>query len=78
MMNDHLYYKVVVALLNDSLGSKDHIVSFCQGWLFDSNLNYALPISNLNLDWCCGNHVNDAIFTGFHELFSIEKRVQKK
>ena len=73
MMKDQIYYKVVVGLLKDSLGSKDHIISFCQGWIFDSNLPYAIAISDVNLDWCCGNHVNEAMFDGFHELFIVEK-----
>ena len=79
LMNENFYYyAVVVALLKDSLGSKDHIVSFSEGWLFDSNLTYALPLTINNLNWCCGNHINGATFEGFHESFVIKEKLGRK
>ena len=74
LMKDNIYDHVVVALLKDSRLAKDHIVTFCRGWIFDSNLTFAIPISNINLDWCCGNSDNDAMFIGFYELFSIYEK----
>ena len=74
--NDQIYFDVVAGLLNDTLSSKDHIVSFSQGWIFDSNLPYAIPITEDNLNWCCGKHQNGAEFLGFHELLSIQKKIK--
>ena len=78
LKNNSIYYDVVVGLLKDTRGSKDHIISFCKGWIFDSNLHYGIPINNDNLNWCCGIHINGAKFDGFHELLSVKKKRPKQ
>jgi len=48
------YHKdVILCLLVDSDGGKSHAVSLWDGWIFDSNIGYAIPFLQESLDWCC-------------------------
>ncbi len=40
-------------MLRGSDRKDDHCVTIYGSWLFDSNFNYALPLSKETLDLCC-------------------------
>ena len=59
---------VTLCLLIDSKGGRSHAVSLWNGWIFDSNLTYAIPFGKLSLDWCCADESkkgNECCFNGF-------------
>ena len=71
-LNKPSFYKViVVCLLRGSDESRDHIVSISHGWIFDSNLDFAIPLKKESLDWCCGYKQNASTFEGFWEMFYV-------
>ena len=45
--------QLVVALLKGSDGKEQHSVTIYDRWVFDSNFDYALPLSKEALDLCC-------------------------
>ena len=58
--------------------SRDHIIAFSQGWIFDSNLEYAIDFSDDNLNWCVGKGKEHEVFGGFHEVVQFRKRIPRK
>ena len=45
--------QLVVASLRGSDGKEEHCVTIFDKWVFDSNFDYALPLSKEALDLCC-------------------------
>ena len=43
-----------VCLLLDSAGRAEHCVTVCNKWIFDSNFDYAFPLSEQCLHYICG------------------------
>jgi len=37
--------------------STSHCVGVVGQWIFDSNLEHALPLTKVALDWCCGARI---------------------
>jgi hypothetical protein len=73
-LNKTTHYKlIVISLLRGSDDSRDHIVSISHGWIFDSNLDFALPLNKESLDWCCGFMQNGTTFDGFWEMASVSQ-----
>ena len=66
-----LYYSVVLCLPKSTTFSRDHIFAISQGWIFDSNLDYAILLNETNLSWCAGHGKDDIRFSGFHEIYQI-------
>ena len=50
-LKKNIYFKsIVICLLKGSDGYRDHTVSISNAWIFDSNLNFALPLNKESLD----------------------------
>ena len=46
-----------------------HAVCLCDGWIFDSNMDYALPLTQKNLNKCCRLGVEDQSIQFSHASF---------
>jgi hypothetical protein len=53
-----------------------HRIVVWKGWIFDGLNKFLLPVTQENLDWCCGD---GQVFTGMFEAFTFipGKRLQK-
>jgi hypothetical protein len=56
------YLMCLVGLIGDD-GKTDHAVAIAGNWIFDSNLEHALPLCKESLDLCCSdnNHKNQCV-----------------
>ena len=73
-LNKGTFWKsIVICLLRGSDHSRDHIVSISHGWIFDSNLDFALPLNKESLDWCCGFRQNGTTFEGCWEMCFVSQ-----
>ena len=57
----------------DSDESRDHIVPISHAWIFDSNLDFALPLNKESLDWCCGLRQNGTTFESCWKMASVSQ-----
>ena len=73
-----LFYSIILCLPKSTNLSRDHIFAIVQGWIFDSNLSYGIALNLDNLNWSAGHGKNDVAFSGFHEVYQISLRKQKK
>ena len=55
-MQNHSNYPTVCLLL-DMAHRTDHCITVCSKWIFDSNLEFALPLTSAWLNFICS--VND-------------------
>ena len=55
------YESIMLCIIQSSSFSRDHIIAITRGWIFDSNLTYALTLNATNLDWCA-SHGKDGFF----------------
>ena len=69
-----VYPRLVRLLAND--GNNMHMVTIVGGWIFDSNIEYCLPLTKWSLDWCCIDGFN-MILEGW-EIFEMENMKNKK
>ena len=63
----------VVGLKNKT-ACLNHVVSVADGWIFDSNLPYAIELNDVNLTWCTGSDHFDC-FNGFWKIYQLIKTV---
>ena len=62
-----------VCLLLDTAHQADHFITVCGKWIFDSNLEFTLPLTS---DWlnhiCSGNDTDDITFVGvLHSIRAV-------
>ena len=54
-----------MCLLLDTAHRTDHYINVCGKWIFDSNLEFALPLTKASLNYICpGNDTDEIIFVG--------------
>ena len=54
-----------VCLLLDTAHQTDHCITVCGKWIFDSNLEFALPLTKASLNYICsGNDTDEIKFVG--------------
>ena len=63
-----------VGIIRDNTGSVQHTVSVHNGWIFDSNEPYALPLNKQSLD-CCTWEVMDGKIKEYSEFLCFEKGI---
>jgi len=51
--NDHKVL-MIVAIISASDGEATHAVTVADGWIFEANLERALPLTRESLNYCCG------------------------
>ena len=75
---------LVLASLKGSDGKDDHCVTVYGSWLFDSNFDYALPLTKEALDLCCSAENTQDKFVSVNEAricqyaMDIKKKKHKK
>ena len=63
-MHNHSNYPIVCLLL-DTAHRTDHFITVCGKWIFDSNLEFALPLTKASLNYICyGNDTDEITFVG--------------
>ena len=63
MKNNYSY--PTVCLLLDTAHRTDHCITVCGKWIFDSNLEFALPLTKASLNYICsGNDTDEITFVG--------------
>ena len=51
--------------LLDTAHRIDHFITVCGKWIFDSNLEFALPLTKASLNYICsGNDTDEITFVG--------------
>ena len=55
-----------------------HDVCVCDGWIFDSNMDYAMPVTQENLDKCCRLGMEDESINFSHASFVRRFEVIRK
>ena len=65
------YKSIILGIVKSNLLSRDHIIAICNGWIFDANLPYAIPLTLENLNWCAGHGKKDVLYNGFFEQVEI-------
>ena len=54
-----------VCLLLDTAHREDQCITVCGKWIFDSNLDFALPLTKASLNYICsGNDTDEITFVG--------------
>ena len=59
-----------MCLLLDRAHWTDHCITICGKWIFNSNLEFALPLTKASLNYICsGNDTDEITFVGvLHEI----------
>ena len=64
ILQNHSNYPNVCLLL-DMAHRTDHCITVCDKWIFDYNLEFALPLTKASLNYICsGNDTDEIIFFG--------------
>ena len=58
--------------------NRDHIIGITQGWIFDGNLSYAIPLNEDNLSWSASHGESGEVFAGFCEQIQVGLREERK
>ena len=72
VLHTHSNYPTVCLLL-DTSHQTDHCITVCDKWIFDSSLEFALPLTKTWLHYICsGNDNDDITFVGvFHAIRAV-------
>jgi hypothetical protein len=65
---EDMSWPIVLVLMTSDGGYGSHAITVWKGWIFDSNLEYALQWSQQSLDWCSGA---DSKCIGFSRSFRL-------
>ena len=50
-----------MCLLLDTVQRTDHCITVCGKWIFDSNLEFTLPLTKASLNYICSDNDTDEI-----------------
>ena len=69
-----------VCLLLDTAHRTDHFITVCGKWIFDSNLEFALPLTSAWLNYICsGNDTDEITFLGvLHAIRAVPQIVVQR
>ena len=67
------YNRPTVCLLLDTAYQIDHCITVCGKWIFDSNLESALPLTKASVNYICsGNDTDEITFVGvLHSIIAV-------
>jgi hypothetical protein len=51
----------------------DHAISIACNWIFDSNFEHALPLTQESLDLCCSSDNRKSTFVGVTRVCMLKK-----
>ena len=64
ILQNHYNYPTVCLLL-DTAHRTNHCITVCGKWIFDYNLEFALPLTKASLNYICsGNDTDEITFVG--------------
>lgn len=66
------YLMCLVGLISDD-SKTDHAVAISGNWIFDSNLEYAIPLTKESLDLCCSDDSHQNEYVGVTRVFMLKK-----
>ena len=76
---DSKYYQsIMICLIKGTNVFHDNLISIVRGWIFDSNLSFAIPLDKKHLEWCSGATNNESTFGGFCEMVQVCNGEQEK
>ena len=72
ILQNHCNYPTMCLLL-DTAHQTNHFITVCGKWLFDYNLECALPLTEASLNYICSGNENDEItFVGvLHAIIAV-------
>ena len=72
ILQNHSNYPTVCLLL-DTAHRTDHCITVRGKWIFDSNLEFALPLTKASLNYICyGNDTDEITFVGvLHVIIAV-------
>ena len=74
ILQNHSNYPTVCLLLYTAHRT-DHFITVCSKWIFDSNLEFASPLTKASLNYiCAGNDTDDITFLAF--CMQLEQSLQ--
>ena len=65
---------IQLCIIQTTSFSRDHIIALAGGWIFDSNLTFAIPLNANNLNWCANHGKQDVYFEQFIEQVEVGKK----
>ena len=68
---------ILLCIPKSSSFSKDHIIAVTKGWIFDGNLEYAVPLTEENITWTASHGKEGIVFSGFWEQVIVKKKGNK-
>ena len=71
------YNDILLCIPKSSSFSKDHIIGITKGWIFDGNLEYAMPLTEDNITWSASHGKEGLVFSGFWEQVIVKKKDKK-
>ena len=79
ILQNHSNYPILCLLL-DTAHQTNHCITVCGKWIFDSNLESALPLTEASLNYICsGNDTDEITFVGvLHEIRAVPPVVVQK
>ena len=69
--SNECYHSIILCIINSSSFSRDHMIAIANGWIFDSNLPYALPLNEDSLNWCASHGKEGFYFDRFVEHVQV-------
>ena len=62
-----------MSLLLDTANKTDNVITICGKWIFDSHLEFALPLTKVSINFICsGKDTYDITFVGvMHALGAV-------
>ena len=71
ILHNHSNYPTVCLLLDTAHGT-DNCINVCCKWIFDSNLEFALPLTKASFTYICsGNDTDDITFFGVLHVIRV-------
>ena len=61
----------MICLIKGTNGTHDNVIAIVNGWIFDSNLLFGIPLDKKHLEWCSGATKNESKFGGFCEMVQV-------
>ena len=69
--SNECYKSIQLCIVHSTAFSRDHIIAIAAGWIFDSNLTFAIPLNEKNLHWCASHGKKGVFFERFVEQVEI-------
>ena len=65
------YENLFLCIIKSNMFSWHHIIAICGGWIFNGDLNYALPLSDESFNWYASYGCAEIVFDIFFNKFNL-------